>query len=211
MKKISLMLVAFVATMSMSAQNLLPQKGDFGLEIGMKPFSQSGVFNLVDNGIKMRYFLSDADAVRLQVAFDANQSVDKLNNNKSTSGAYDIIAGYERHFGLSDRIDAYVGAQAGFLKDFAVHQTPSTTTFNSDLNGHVGVNRFMAGALTGIDVYVWKGLYCGAEMGLKWNMSQEADKKVKDGAGTSVFYTSDVKASSFGFYIDPAIRIGWMF
>jgi hypothetical protein len=212
MKKLSLFLVAVVATMSVSAQSLMPKKGDFGLEIGLTPFSQNAVFCLLDDGVKMRYFLTDADALRLQVGFIQSLTADTEIHHKAAHGIYDILAGYERHFNMSDRIDLYAGAQAGFLKEFAYYKTVSSTHVNTDLNGHIGVNHFMAGALTGIDVYLWKGLYCGAEMGLKWNITREGTKKEKDdNGGTTIHPAPTVTASAIGFYIDPAIRLGWTF
>lgn len=211
MKKYVVLLATLVAVMNVSAQSLMPEKGDFGLEIGLKPFSQDAVFNLIDNGIKARYFVSDVDAIRFQIAYSQYKTTDMELNQKSTYGVYDILAGYERHMNMSNRIDLYVGAQTGYQKDFAYYKEGATTYINADNNGHVGLNSFMAGALTGIDVYLWKGLYCGAEMGLKWNMVKEATKKEKKGDGTLTYPSSDIKVSSFGFYIDPAIRLGWTF
>ena len=211
MKKYVILLATFVAVMNVSAKSLMPEKGDFGLEIGLTPFSQDGVFNLLDNGIKARWFVSDADALRLQFGFSQTKTANVKFDQKSVLGVYDIIAGYEHHKNMSDRIDLYAGAQAGFQKDFASYKEPTTTYINTDENGHAGINSFMAGAFTGLDVYLWKGLYCGAEMGLKWSMAKEAAVKEKNDVGTSAYPSSDIKISSFGFYIDPAIRLGWTF
>lgn len=213
MKRFFFILLAFMAVVRLNAQHmpLLPEKGDVGIEISIRPFSGNAIVNLVDDGVKLRFFLTNNDALRLQTGFNWARTSDSSYDHKAGYGSYDFIFGYERHWNVSNRVGLYVGAQAGYLKDFAYYKSPVTTFINTDHSGHIGSNHLMAGFFTGIDVYLWKGLYCGAEIGMKWNMVKECAEKEKTNGGTTTGPIPTLTNMSIGFYCEPAIRLGWTF
>lgn len=113
------------------AQNK-PAKGSWSTEVQINPFDQDGeTFSL--DGLKVRYFLSDKDAIRLKVGFSSTSSkyTDEDSHEESNytysydkqykykKGNFNIDFGYERHFNLGKRLDAYLGGSLGFGKNFA--------------------------------------------------------------------------------------------
>lgn len=115
------------------AQNK-PAKGSWSTEVQINPFDQDGeTFSL--DGLKVRYFLSDKDAIRLKVGFattnskytdeDSNEGEERDYTSsydyqyKYKKGNFNIDFGYERHFDLGKRLDAYLGGSLGFGKNFA--------------------------------------------------------------------------------------------
>ena len=202
MKKCIVVLVVLVATMSTNAQSLFPEKGDFGLEICFKPFVENGGFNLLDNGVKIRYYFKDNNALRLRVGLNLTKVHGKVvTSYNSAYSNIDLGLGYEHHWYMSDRIGLYTGVQVGYAKSFTSHDGYDT----SDNNENASSYQLAAGALTGIDVYIWKGLYCGAEMGLMLTHTKEREKEVNYVSHPEHTYTIA------GFYCEPAIRLGWTF
>ena len=208
MKRRMFFWVTFMVTLSVNAQSLLPEKGNLGIEIGFKPFSESTTINLIDNSIKLRYFLTDYDALRLRVGFNWGQTretTSSINRNKSGYSNYDLSLGYEHHWGVSDRIDLYAGAQAGSSRLLAFYYDASGNKYETtDNNGHFSGWQFMGGVFTGIDVYLWKRLYCGAEIGL-------ALEQTKENQSSYTFAPTAHTYTTAGFYCEPAIRLGWTF
>ena len=135
-----ILMAALVAVMSVNAQGIMPEKGDMGVEIGLRPFSESAVFNLIDNGIRLRYFLTDNDALRLRLGFNWGQTKETTsssNLNKSGYSNCDLSLGYERHWGVSERISLYAGVQAGCSRLLAFHYDASGNKYETtDNNGH---------------------------------------------------------------------------
>ena len=209
-RKYLCVLVALVAAVSVNvkAQTLLPEKGDFGLEIGFKPISGNTVFNLLDDGVKLRYFLTDNDALRLGLGFNLARVKGKtLTSLQSGYSNYDFNLGYERHWGMSDRIDLYAGAMVGYTRYLAFYDdlnVPSGRHKTTDNNGHVSGHYSMGGIFTGLDFYLWKGLYCGAEVGLKV-------ERMKESQSSYTFASPAHTYINAGFYCEPAIRVGWTF
>lgn len=231
MKKFLIAVAAVFVATSVNAQkeSYMPEQGDFGVEIGFNPFSNNyNTFDLI-NGVKVRYFLSDADALRLNVGFnvDGDKNTTELASKEYVShwrrGQFSLNLGYERHFNMTNRIDLYAGAQLGIIKNFASakEEAPDgaggimeTTYSGADNQGNFASFGFGAGVFTGIDVYLWKGLYCGAELGLRVSSSSENDWEREVKAGTTTTKTKVKGANrnmNGGFYCEPAIRLGWTF
>lgn len=266
MKKV-LMVVAAVATLCSSsafAQNVnLPEEGTFSTEVQFNPFgNEFDQFKLDEYKLKLRYFLTDKDALRLSVGLNFNKKnspailtepkgddvkpfeqdlYDYQNANSedvTKTGGFSLDLGYERHFLKSGRIDLYAGAQIGIgltwektnKVDCETYQQPdfdpdksSTYSFytKETETNKGGYFAFNAGVFTGIDFYIYKGLYVGTELGLNLN-----NKAYKDSETTITDNNPDVAAkdrvdttkntnnqSEFNlkFYVEPAIRLGWTF
>lgn len=178
-----------------------------------------------------------------------------------------LALGYEFHFAHTGRLDFYAGAEAGYLGRFysasketegnnqyvAPNYNSVSNTFdnyeyeksNADRT-KFNENGFFGTIFTGVDFYVYRKLYIGAELGLTFNTGKKANGKMTiEGGKTETEngsqkinetykYSSDtglritlnninktyryeadeVKGHEGTFtklYIEPAIRIGWMF
>ncbi len=190
---------------------------------------------------------------------------------KTTNNATTIKAsiGYEYHFASTGRLDFYGGLEAGYLGRFFSAKEEISTTVNTvtnatgtasttttytydnteytkrDADGEKFNEQGIFGTLfTGVDFYVYKKLYIGAELGITYNMGKKSNgnytqvtgtRQLLNGtafAETATKYTSEngvtisndgsTTTTTYGpinestgkynkVYIEPAIRIGWMF
>lgn len=168
--------------------------------------------------------------------------------------------GYEYHFANTGRLDFYAGLEGGYLgrfysatKEYTKTTIPSSSTTsnvhyeNTEYNKRnsegdkLNENGIFGTIFTGIDFYVYKKLYIGAELGVTFNTGKKKNgnyTKVtgnKEIIGDTVFpglttkYSSETgiytdstgkvenrpiyetKGTYTKVYIEPAIRIGWMF
>lgn len=223
-------LVAIAAVVTLTAQQAqaqyAPKQGDFSTEVQFNPFDQNGnTFSL--ESFRLRYFLTNKDAVRLDIGFSLSShkvTADKDhddNYSKSRNGHFNINFGYERHFFQSNRLDLYVGGQLCFRKNFAHYykQTDDKNTMEyTNLDGYDNraSRTISAAAFTGLDFYVYKGLYVGTEIqfalgGTKQSETNKeiyVDGKKDDGDYKSKDNTRDFSAA---FEITPVLRLGWRF
>ena len=201
--------------------------------------------------------------------------------NKNTG--FSFMLGYERHLFTEGRFDVYAGLELGYeLRKYSGKETEYDyteyrdkdgvltghdvweNTYNytdQDTYGNKSMNYFRGNLFAGVDVYVWKNLYLGAELGLAFktgksftNAYRSYDENYTEydakGVVTGYTYTSfdgstglktqktltggvektenlttdgspvpnrTIKSSSeqtntsFKFFVEPAIRIGWKF
>jgi len=112
-------------------------------------------------------------------------------NNKSTQ--FQFALGYERHFMKEGRLDVYAGAELGY--ESLSYSGDVTTTINNDVmtgttgntirtqtqstrkdefekqstdGANINSNNLFAGLFTGFDFYIYKGLYVGTELGIRF-------------------------------------------
>lgn len=127
MKKAILLTAIALCAAFVSAQDInIPKAHTFSTEIQFNPFDQDGeTFSL--DGLKLRYFLTDNDALRFKLGFGVSHiktnsdTQDKteafvLKNNLADLA---IDLGYERHFNVHKRINLYTGGSLGFSRHFA--------------------------------------------------------------------------------------------
>lgn len=170
--------------------------------------------------------------------------------------------GYEYHFANTGRLDFYGGLEGGYLGRFySATKELSTTTITPETTSSivnttyenaeykkrssdgdkVNENGFFGSVFTGIDYYIYKKLYIGAELGITFNMGKKSNgnytevKGQRQTIGTTVvsesaskyssetgIYTAtdgtithrpiiETKGTYTKVYIEPSIRIGWMF
>lgn len=225
MKK-SLVLVAIATLFAGSAfAQEGPSKGDFGTEISFNPFDQNGnTFKL--DALKLRYFVTDKDAVRLSLGFGVSKKTVKPDEDtftNTTNGDFSLDLGYERHFKVAKRLDLYAGGEIGFLTHFASgrgesvinEETVKVEYTNITMeDGDRAYSAFAAGIFTGIDFYVYKGLYVGAELGLYLNTGKTAKAQYKESyvdeeVITKINSTETLTNCEFG--VTPTVRLGWTF
>lgn len=232
MKNVKCLLVAglilFVG--NTSAESRRQKVGIFGTEVQFTPFGHDDDdYSL--NSLKFRYFMTDKDALRLKIGFGVESlkyEDDELGGNleKGRLGDLSVDLGYERHFKVAKRLSLYAGVQVGVYKHFAsakVEYTEDlgngshtyqvvykncvpTSEGNVGERAHVGV---AASVFTGLDFYVYKGLYLGTEVGIyvmstKTNQTElkYSDKVIK---GTDTYRAVICNA------IKPMVRLGWTF
>ena len=170
--------------------------------------------------------------------------------------------GYEYHFANTGHLDFYGGVEGGYLgrffsatRDYSrtrteVETTSSITYYDykkteynkrSSDGEKQNENGIFASVFTGIDYYIYKKLYIGAELGLTFNTGkkkngnytevegyrqsigttvvEERVKKYSSDTGITTNYdgtttqgpVTETKGTYTKIYIEPAIRIGWMF
>lgn len=227
MKKIfTLALVALACAFGANAQeSYAPEKGDFSVEIQVAPFSNSFKTFQID-GLQGRYFFSDKSAIRFGLGFGLdsskeNKSLDDDNLwGKETNSNFSINLGYEKHFFNYKRVDLYAGAGLGFN----LKKNSTTTSLGNDKktvtnNAKGTYNEFAVKAFTGIDFYVYKGLYVGAELGIKIGVKNFPGTVIKGGVNESGNWSNSYEASKapgsssfvLATYAEPAVRLGWKF
>lgn len=136
--------------------------------------------------------------------------------NKETT--LKIGAGYEYHFANSGRLDFYAGAEAGYLGRFysatketqtdktsvsttGTAKTTVTSTYdnfeykksNADRN-KFNENGFYGTIFTGVDFFVYRKLYIGAELGVTFNMAKKANGTYTENKGEVI--TTDGKQTA---------------
>lgn len=174
-----------------------------------------------------------------KVEGDRNESFSST-DFKYKTGNFRLDLGYERHFDISKRVNLYVGGSFGFTRHFASTQfemssSELTGKFKGEIsNGAItnldnldsdfenmlpsvndqaywGIN---VAAFTGLDFYVYKGLYVGTELGLRLNNNKTSKMEynaILDRTNYSVDSTDKTTKTEIKTYIEPVIRLGWTF
>lgn len=225
MKRLAFILFATLLMAGNAIAQNKPTKGSWSTEVQINPFDQDGeTFSL--DGLKVRYFFNDKNAIRLKIGFSTTKSnYTDEDSNEETGNSYDnqydykkgslnIDLGYERHFDLGKRLDAYLGGSIGLGKDFASTKIETYSKYTTNqFNGSTITETFYSGELkngaitgdtgnsifdkadranlninaaifAGLDFYIYKGLYIGTELGIGCN-SQKSLKMEFDGTTIS--------------------------
>lgn len=240
--------VLFGAAFGAQAQ-YTPEAGDFSVEVQFNPFSNDfSTFGLDNMKLKGRYFFDTKNALRFGIGFGVNTDkkttpVDGSVNPderfdtyiKNRVGNFAIDLGYENHFFQNGRVNVYAGAGVGFaLKSNVQTQEELDVEINAQGNpvdvlrktsthNNDSWNEFRVNLFSGVDFYVYKGLYVGAELGVKvgvktfpgvytkggvdantgkWDENLESPKKDDRSKSTALV---------LGTYVEPAVRLGWTF
>lgn len=209
MKKFILSALVAVAAISANAQ---AQKGDIQTSIDFKPFISTG--DMFENaGVNVAYYLTNKDAIRVGLNFGSNKESENNIDVKKSNWA--ISLGYENHFKSYKNIDLYAGAEITYK---STSKKGTLTAFGETFNNAKlgGDNTFGIFAFTGINLYVYKQLYLGAEIQLGYSNTSDSkiDSAQQDANTGKVGLVSvDPKSSSSDFTISarPALRLGWTF
>ena len=202
---------------------------------------------------------TDENSSRVPEGTSTTENFSKVTNDALTLR---FSLGYEYHFANTGRLDFYGGAEGGYLGRFysATKEYTSTITTLETTSSIVNVNYentefkkrssdgdklnengVFGSIFTGIDYYIYKKLYIGAELGITFNMGKKSNgnytevKGQRQTIGTTVvsesaskyssetgIYTAtdgtttqrpviETKGTYTKVYIEPSIRIGWMF
>lgn len=211
--------VMAVAAISANAQ-YTPQAGDFGTEVTFRPFGSANsndgsTIKLKEAGVVGRYMLTDNDAIRAKLNFGwdstSNKTADGKSYKEASATLFGIALGYERHFSVNDRLDLYAGGEASW-RTYSTYKeavAPDGSIMEySNTDG--GYNRIGVAAFTGINFYIYKKLFVGAEIGLSFAHTSYKDAETK-GLGTTVTVENNRSNNSLGFYAEPSLTLGWTF
>lgn len=187
------------------------------------------------------------------------EGITKLTNDALTLR---FSLGYEYHFANTGRLDFYGGLEGGYLGRFySATKEINTTTVETSASSYIASEHFenteynkrnsdgdklnengiFGTIFTGIDYYIYKKLYIGAELGITFNTGKKkngyytevtGDKEIigetvipglttKYSSETGIYTDSTGKVENrpvyettgtyTKVYFEPAIRIGWMF
>jgi len=243
MKKflISAALVAAIAAPAVAQEEYAPAQGDFSVELQFNPFSNNFETFKIDQ-IKGRYFFSDKNAIRFGIGFgidNAKVTPDPDENSdewsKAKKGNFSLDLGFEHHFFNYKRVNLYAGAGLGF----AIQNTSATSqvkdgnnTYESKICNAWGTQKddienldnrsyteFNVKLFTGVDFYVYKGLFVGAELGIKFGFQNYPGVYTKGGYDDNDNWSNNKesdkvnKVSGFNLhtYAEPALRLGYTF
>lgn len=226
MKKIfTLGLIAIATVFSSEAEETYaPTSGDFSIEIQVNPFSNNFTTFRLD-ALQGRYFFKAKDALRFGIGFGIdskkdNNDIDDTNVwTKKTTSTFSINLGYERHFLNYKRVDLYAGAGLGFKLN-TITQTNNLSSDQKTVTSNYddSYNEFTVKVFTGLDFYLYKGLYVGAELGIKVGAKHFPGTVVKGGMNNGSWSNSYEVSKSPGnssfvlaTYAEPSLRLGWRF
>ena len=223
------MTVALAATALVSAQaqsEFKPLAGSVTTDFSL---FANGIFNQTEspvalgshadiNGlIKGRYFLQDNIALRLSLGLNNSSSTEKntdpVNETTKKSNVFTFGLGLEHHFGGTDRLSPYIGAEL-----FLGSATGSTKSVNS-VATTISKNapRFVFGGdlLLGADYYVAPHVYLGVEAGLELLHAStgKTSTTVTPVGGTATTNESKSTSSTGGFATDvkAGFKVGFVF
>ncbi len=180
-------------------------------------------FQLPEYGAKVRLFINENWAARLNLGlgldtdtestFSPTYDNDNETKDKASVAAFSIMPGFEYHFTKFDRISPYIGAEIGI-----VSLTTKSITERDYESYKITVKTpaigFAVNAVSGVDVYLCKGLYVGAEISLGYEMlkTRLSRTTIETADGTTEETNDNTSTRSyFGFNVTPALRIGWHF
>ena len=231
MKKILTIVSTILASAfaSNAQEPFAPEKGDFSVEIQLNAFSKDKP-DFKPDALQGRYFLTSKDALRFGIGFGIDSKKENQNTDnddlwtKTMNSNFSIDFGYEKHFFNYKRVDLYAGAALGFKLN-RIRETQNLGNDRKTVTSNAGdsYNEFVAKAFTGIDFYVYKGLYVGAEFGLKIGAKHFPGQVVKGGLHVNDWqsgtwdnnYEVSKSPSSSAFvlatYTEPSLRLGWRF
>lgn len=204
MKKLLIAAIAVLGFTTANAQ-YVAEKGDIQTSIEFRPFN-NGDNEMFANGIGVNgtYFFTDKDAIRVRLDFSSDSG--KSGDVKDSDFTFGFNVGYENHFKTYDRVDLFAGVEAGFGTRTVKYDGHKTTFDGYNPNR----TEFGVGVFTGINFYVYKKLFIGAELGLKYTHYNENKYEYQDYDG---WVEVDPKSSGneIKFFTNPALKLGWTF
>lgn len=199
MKKLLIAAIAVLGFTTANAQ-YVAEKGDIQTSIEFRPFNNGGN-EMFANGIGVNgtYFFTDKDAIRVRL--DLSSDSGKSNDVKNSDFAFGFNVGYENHFKTYDRVDLFAGVEAGF---------GTSTKKEGGHKVYGGETTFGVDVFTGINFYIYKKLFIGAELGLGYTHYNKNKYEEFDGEN---WVKRDPKTSGnkIKFFTSPALKLGWTF
>lgn len=221
MKKLLTLILIIGTTISGISQN---EKG-VTLETKFDIFSKTG--NISPN-LKGRYFFNTNNAMRISIAANYTDYTNEIfeidgegvGSVQTTNSFSTIGIGYEKHFSDS-KVSPYIGGEFnfGFGTNSVYGSRTDSLVFINDFNysSDQKINTFGIHLFTGVDIHLYKGLYCGTEIGYQFNSVKykRGEFNTEDASSTTDATTStsipERKIKSFSLVNMGVLRIGWHF
>lgn len=218
-KRIILVLGLFFSFACVHAQ-YKPEANTWSTELNYSPGgADNGTFQIPQYGAKVRYHLSNNLVLRLNLGLgldrDITTSYYKDNDKeeeayaKNFTNKFSLMPGVEYHFDRFERVSPYIGGELGFIAGNTGERADNTANDNYS-EEKTPVFGFGMRVVSGFDVYLCKGLYLGAELGLGYEYGSTGRKSI-DNNGVSSDGNTSTSTHYFGFNVNPALRIGWNF
>jgi hypothetical protein len=225
MKSLLLALTTIIASWA-SAQTPAPlkaQAGDWSTEAAFYAQTGSNFLRFGLNDIKVRNFRTNQKALRMRML--ATQNIEKTiivgtqgNMERNIKeGSIFIAPGFEKHLEGSRRVSPYWGAEAVIGKKFYQYGLTNSTngqTFSQGGNFNSttkGAYAFGANMFAGVDYYLGKQIFIGAELGYGFRYEQYGESVVTiENNGNQIDQKSVPMGSNFGLalFANPGIRLG---
>lgn len=153
--------------------------------------------------------------------------------DKTCQGHLGINLGYEHFFNNSERLRPYIGAQVGLAKNFFSQHTMRYSQYysgagwywveqiyrNCDANNNVAALLISIGAFTGVDFYIFEGLFIGAELKANAVWATTLNCSIKRKTNNSDVTDQEIIHEYNGrkgmiqmdYSVTPMLRLGWRF
>jgi hypothetical protein len=223
--KIMKTLLSFFAILFFSFNATSQNEKGVTLETKFDIFSKNGS---ISPNIKGRFFFNPENALRITLAVDYSDFTNEIfevdgegvGTVQSTNSFSTIGIGYEKHFSDS-KISPYIGGEfkIGFGTNSTYGSRTDSLVFINDFNysSEQKATSFGVHIFTGVDIHIYKGLYCGTEIGYQFNSLnyKRGEFKTEDASSTTDATTSsDIsskKYKSFSLVNMGVLRVGWHF
>jgi hypothetical protein len=210
-KKFAIIAIAAFLTTASKAQ-----EGNWAIDVTFVPSaifdaSSSTSKTFYIDGIKARYFKSQNVAYRIGVGMELSGSKEYDNASsddytKTSSSDISIAPGIEKHFG-NEKVSVYLGGE------IPIRFVSSRTEYSAGAGNTVTTSKYKSGstgfginAVIGVDFYLFKNFYIGAELTPGFSYVKNKDTKLNGNVTTKGGHES-----SFGLSSSSGVRIGFRF
>ncbi len=226
-----LLSVSLIAQTGADESSNSPMPGDgespFSLEVSLGQSFGGGSSLITAPGIKFRYFLNQNMAIRVGLNYASASYEENFAENGDGSGAlgtvtmkmssFDFKAGIEYHFASTKRLSPYVALDialgSGSMKDDGDNSDGSGYFLNYTYSEEYKTSSFGTSLNAGMDFYIVKNLFVGAEFGfgMVWNTEKEGTYSWSIDGSSGSGTTPEHKNSAMGIGSFGGIRLGWRF
>lgn len=214
---------------TVEASDLMPSDGNnaFSLEVLLGQSFGGGSSLVTSPGVKLRYFVQDNMAIRFGLSYFSYLSQDVATENADGSGEqgtynswnsnFRTKVGFEYHFGETNRLSPYVGIDGiigfGNMRMEGTNYNSGSYALGYNTNSENKTFTYGTNILAGIDFYIAKNLYLGAEFGygLEWMIDKEGTNSINDNGTETTWTTPKEVSRQFGFGALGGLRLGWRF
>ncbi|GAA4306602.1 opacity family porin [Nibribacter koreensis] len=197
---------------STSKAFLKPVSGQFTVELPAS-YTGGGITHFKLNQLRGRYFLDPSTALRSSFTLDLNKY--RYGGISRSITNLIVAPGVEKHFKGSKRFSPYLGAELRLSKQFSsfesdeVKITGAASTFTSSTDRNdIGVG---VGLFAGVDYYITKRFYVGAELGYSIDYLMYGDIKVKPANEPSYVIDPKETAPKDSHSVNAILKVGFKF
>ncbi len=190
-------------------EDFRPSAGDVSLEVNLlSPFVVGQPIYI--NYLRGRYFLSDNMAIRKGLEFNIISSKDKGDDWEYSGRVIDFgfYPGIEKHFTVGKRVSPYLGKELGIFNRSTYEYAENEADY--EVKNEDGLFSFHLNLVGGVDIYIYKGLYLGAELGYGFERVSFKDTEITTNGSESTIENNEV-IFRLGDNVNTAIRLGWVF